>query len=496
MSEIDSRMREIRAILTETLPYELPFGFTNDNLFLSELKIDALDPEQRKVVNRLRHDHSDFTKPFLYKINRSHRSRNTLAIIHPAHQLKIAKFLAEFENTILQSCSRSTFSLRHPAGTLRIYRKDSTADVRKRWSLGLPNQQFGKVIKTPYSPSFFAYQKYLLLNLFFSSNELVRLESRFSHLRTLDVSRCFFNIYTHSITWAQKDKDFSKKNSRNYSFEQRFDLVMQKANYNETAGIVVGPEVSRIFAEIIFQRIDLDLERHAAERGLISEKDYAVRRYIDDFHLFGKNLDTLNILEDLLADALEEYKLFLNIDKREDLQRPFVTKISRVKHEVGQVCESLESALTQAIAVDPGKLVVRSDAQIFGRKALDALRFLGGSERNAFVNSFADVFGTIGRIIDAFEKIKYDRDHEDDAILEIIGRLKLVIRILFYLLSVDFRVPPLIRAAFIIKKIVNLLNRFSPSDKNIIKAHIAYELSQLLESNYSEKTGPLPLDPT
>ncbi|SEB47730.1 antiviral reverse transcriptase Drt3b [Rhodobacter sp. 24-YEA-8] len=494
MSNIDTRLRELRAILTETLPYELPLGFTNDNLFLSELKIDELPAQQRKFVDQLRHENSEFTKPFLYKINRSHRTRNTLAIIHPAHQLKIAKFIADFENSIVQSCARSTFSLRHPAATQKIYLKGSTTNIRKRWALGLPDQNFGEAIGTEYSPSFFAYKKYLLLNLFFSSNELVRLESRFSHLRTLDVSRCFFNIYTHSISWAQKDKSFSKRNANQYSFEQQFDTVMQKANYNETAGIVVGPEVSRIFAEILLQRVDLDLERRAALRGFASEKDYVIRRYVDDFHLFAKSVDTLNILEDLLADSLEEYKLFLNSEKREDLQRPFVTRISRVKHEVGEVCEVLERALGEDIKIDEQKPSITLEAQRSGRKALDALRFLGGSERQAFVNSFSEVFSAIDRIISRLGKLELGHEHMDLALEELFGRIKLTVRIIFYLISVDFRVPPIIRSAFLLRKIVSLVGVFPNSERLALKAHIAYELSQLLASNYDSKSAPLPLE--
>lgn len=494
MNEIDTRLRELRAILTETLPYELPLGFTNDNLFLSELKIDELTSQQRKLINQLRHENSEYTKPFSYKINRSHRTRNTLAIIHPAHQLKIAKFISDFEVSIVQSCARSTFSLRRPAAALKIYVKGSAASIRKRWALGLPDQNLGEAIGAEYSPSFFAYKKYILLNLFFSSNELVRLESRFSHLRTLDVSRCFFNIYTHSITWAQKDKDFSKKHSSQYSFEQQFDTLMQKANYNETAGIVVGPEVSRIFAEIILQRVDLDLERRAASRGLASEKDYVIRRYVDDFHLFAKNVDTLNILEDLLADGLEEYKLFLNVEKREDLQRPFVTRISRVKHEVGKVCEALEQALGQDISIDQQEGTVALGAQKSGRKALDALRFLGGSERQAFVNSFSDVFSAIDRIVKRLGKLELDDENKEIGLEELFGRIKLTVRIIFYLISVDFRVPPIIRSAFLLRQIASLANRFPSSERLALKAHIAYELSQLLLGNYDSDNAPLALE--
>lgn len=35
---------------------------------------------------------------------------------------------------------------------------------------------------------------------------------------------------------------------------------MQKSNYNETNGILVGPEFSRWVAEVIFSRIDSELK--------------------------------------------------------------------------------------------------------------------------------------------------------------------------------------------------------------------------------------------
>lgn len=55
MNSVDERMRDLRAVLTETLPYELPLGFTNDNLFLSELRLDRLPDGQRQAIEKLRH---------------------------------------------------------------------------------------------------------------------------------------------------------------------------------------------------------------------------------------------------------------------------------------------------------------------------------------------------------------------------------------------------------------------------------------------------------
>ncbi len=43
---------------------------------------------------------------------------------------------------------------------------------------------------------------------------------------------------------------------------------------------------------------------------------------------------------------------------------------------------------------------------------------------------------------------------------------------------------------------MKLSKRFPQSERKAVKAHIAYELSQLLGSNYSDQSGPLPLEIT
>ena len=48
---------------------------------------------------------------------------------------------------------------------------------------------------------------------------------------------------------------------------------MQEMNYNETNGIVIGPEFSRIFAEVILQQIDTSVERELLKLGYIHKVD-------------------------------------------------------------------------------------------------------------------------------------------------------------------------------------------------------------------------------
>lgn len=496
MSSIVDRMREIRAVLTETLPFELPLGFTNENLFLSELRLDQMTGNQQHYLNRLRRPHNNYTKPHLYSINRSRRSKNTLGLIHPAVQLRIAIFYSEFEQTITQACDRSTFSIRHPYEALRVYPKDSSKDVRKRWNLALPGEKVGHELKTPYASSYFAYRKYMLLDKFFSSNEIIRLEGKYSRLRMLDVSRCFFNIYTHSISWSLKDKDFSKKNANNYSFKQQFDTLMQHSNYNETAGILVGPEVSRIFAEIILQRVDIDLEREISKRlKLQNGRDYDVRRYVDDFHLFSNDKDVLDKVEGILAEILETYKLFLNTGKSEDVERPFVTGISRLKFEVSGICAKLYDELTVNLSNNEENSADARETLRKARVSLDALRHIGGTERALLPSAMSEVFTTITRIVRSLHKMT-ELDLTEVQSEDLIERVKAVVRVLFYLAAIDFRVPPIIRLSLILKEVVRLSKKLAQPYHETITGYLVYELSELMAAQYVEEAETVSLEVT
>src|SRR3546814_21199482 len=94
-------------------------------------------------------------------------------------------------------------------------------------------------------PSYFAYGKYNLLGKFIGPREFIRLEGRYLRYRTLDISKCFYNVYSHTIPWAVKDKLLAKEFKQAYSFAAQFDKLRPRANYNETNGIAVCPEVPR-----------------------------------------------------------------------------------------------------------------------------------------------------------------------------------------------------------------------------------------------------------
>ncbi len=72
-----------------------------------------------------------------------------------------------------------------------------------------------------------------------------------------DITRFYPSIYTHSIAWAAYGKENVKSDIKKFdgSLADRLDVLVRACNRNQTAGIPIGPETSRIIAEIISSRI-------------------------------------------------------------------------------------------------------------------------------------------------------------------------------------------------------------------------------------------------
>jgi hypothetical protein len=81
---------------------------------------------------------------------------------------------------------------------------------------------------------------------------------------------------------------------------------MQNLNHKETNGIVIGPEFSRIFAEIILQSVDVELVTQLAVRENLTHKvDYEIFRYVDDFFVFYNEESTQLKIFETLQEALK-----------------------------------------------------------------------------------------------------------------------------------------------------------------------------------------------
>lgn len=363
-----------RVVLSDILPYEIPPFFSNRYFyhFLVKNKV-SIDEESKQIIfsrkdtNVIRNlirilfgidksilsqqnnefeyfkiDYKNFqTIPFKFKISHKDNDYRELTIIHPINQLRLVDFYDKYKYTILYNTKISRFSLRRPHKVSSLkYFKDSTNKSKKS-----ANQEV-EIIETSdkeYTSlkTYFSYQKYSNIYQFYESYEFQRAEKRFDNLLKFDISRCFDSIYTHSLSWVLNNKKIVKDNLNEYnnSFGGKFDKIMQQMNYNETNGIVIGPEFSRIFAELILQKIDKNVEKELYKKGYRYKVDYDIYRYVDDFFVFYNDEKVKGDILALYKVKLQEYNLFFNDSKTQIFSKPIITNITIAKEEIRKLVE-------------------------------------------------------------------------------------------------------------------------------------------------------------
>ncbi|MEP0367561.1 MAG: antiviral reverse transcriptase Drt3b [Cyclobacteriaceae bacterium] len=372
--------RKERVLLSDTLPYEVPPFFSNRTLysFIGDNKISLIEVTGKSYRFQLRYkknitiaaehlirllfgipfsvppdvrddtfyfkisENNIITIPFSFRISHKKKEFRELSVPHPLNQLLFINFYNQYKSDIIYNCSKSNFSLRKPTKLASIKNfKDGIFKKRKS-----RNPEF-EIIETEgkeYTSlkTYFVYEEYSNIYKFYESKSFHLAEQRFECLLKFDVTRCFDSIYTHSLAWALNNKSIIKEstNSRGKTFGGVFDELMQKLNYNETNGIIIGPEFSRIFAEMILQRIDFDIEKELSASGYTHKKDYDVFRYLDDFFVF---YNSEKIGEDIFSKyklKLKEYNLFLNDSKTENFSKPIITNITKAKEFIRVLIDS------------------------------------------------------------------------------------------------------------------------------------------------------------
>ena len=340
-----------RAVSTDTFPEETPIIFSNDGFYAHCMTRKTADPIDQFLFSKLIDvNKSRYTKPYKYRIRKAAAAYRTLSLLHPLAQWNIANFYRLHEEQICYFCSRSRFSLRAPTAVA------SSVYVEKNEHSNLGDQR---------ATTYFAYEGVSRLYRFFNSAEFCDLEAKFPILVKLDVNKCFDSIYTHTIPWVVRSKPYSKENTSIKSFGNDFDKVMQKSNYNETNGIPIGPESSRVFAEVILQDVDCCTEA-ALLPHLKYGDQFVVKRYVDDIFIFAADKKISARVGEVYADHLSRYNLSINAAKTECFERPFFTKKSRLIRHLNLHINKFVDSFTRS-PFDKAKLLPK---EIYSRPRL------------------------------------------------------------------------------------------------------------------------------
>ena len=361
--KIELKYKKERVVFSDVLPYETPLIFSNRHFYRFLVKYN-IRTEDNKICWDINMPDEAFEclkqlfgingqiiksegcfsikkqqikKPFSYKIAHKKSKFRELTIIHPLNQLQMVEFYEKYKHLILHYCNQSNFSIRRPDKiACYYYYKDR-----------LHEQLLGKKVdsKEEYMneyenlKSYFSYQKYSNIYKFYEDYRYQRAEKKFNNLLKFDVQDCFNSIYTHSILWATLGGVEQGKNAwylEQYkdTFGNKFDELMQRMNFGETNGIIIGPEFSRIFAEIILQRIDKEVETFMISQKKNLNVDYECYRYVDDYFLFYNDEKIKNSILEQFSLRLREYKLTISDSKTKLFERPFVTEITIAKQKI------------------------------------------------------------------------------------------------------------------------------------------------------------------
>lgn len=215
--------------------------------------------------------------PEPFSIPKSGHARRLLAIVNPISEFKIAKLIADGWGEIRAHVRRS------------------------------PLTEFAPVI------DILGERAVLPANFVEVDRRRARIRANFPRALRSDISRFYPSIYTHSVPWALHGKDWAKRNLNqaplNNSLGGRLDRALRQSQDNQTMGISVGPDSSRVIAEIIASAVDQDLFPGARKR------DGVGLRYVDDFLIGVPSGEADSILAARLRVVLKKYELEMNAEK-------------------------------------------------------------------------------------------------------------------------------------------------------------------------------------
>ncbi|MBF0247273.1 MAG: RNA-directed DNA polymerase [Alphaproteobacteria bacterium] len=246
-------------------PENLPAAFSSENVADFFVKNPKSNYLSEKPV-----------RPATYNASKRGLTRRTFSLVHPNTCHDMAKFASDRWLDISKFFEKSSFSLSIP---------EHTPDGDRALKINSHSE--------------------------LETARLTRL-SQYRFIAKTDISRFYHSIYTHSLPWAFHGKSVSKKDRKVNSasvFFNRADRILQNGQDGQTIGIPVGPDASRIYAEVVSTAIDEEFLRRC------KTKNIAVIRHVDDVWIgANSHADAENALW-RYREAIREYELDINESK-------------------------------------------------------------------------------------------------------------------------------------------------------------------------------------
>lgn len=327
------KRNQLDYILTDILPNELSelFSFKYFYEYLLSKRKDVKEMVD-KVINAKNKSASEqvlflgsinwATMPLKYTIMKGLHSSREISLLQPMAAIQIYLFITAFQKELLNIMEQnSVYSLRYHHRNNELYYKNKNKSVIKYFEE--ESKKTGKDI-IEQTGMFFDIKPYKSIAAFTSSEEWFVLNSKYKYFIRTDYKACFDSIYTHTYTWLIGKNVNDTKEFKNVNMYAAIDRILQNINARTSNGIVVGPEFSRMIAEVLLQKIDVSVNSILLNLGIVHGENYNVYRYIDDIFIFADSEELAELILEKYSEVSRKYLLRLNENKLVKNTVPFV----------------------------------------------------------------------------------------------------------------------------------------------------------------------------
>lgn len=317
-------------ILTDVLPTELSEQFSylyfyeylnNKNSEIESIveRIVKTKNENKEVFSG---DKNWVTMPLVYTIMKQLHTERSISLLQPLGAMQLFLFISAYQKEMLTLLQKnSVFSLRYHRRNNDLSYKNKNKSVISYFAE--LSESTGKEL-IEQTGMYFNIGPYKSIAAFTSSEDWLVLNSKYKFFIKTDYKACFDSVYTHTFNWIVGKDVNDTKSFKNGSIYAAIDRVLMNINARTSNGIVVGPEFSRMVAEMLLQSIDRDVFSMLLNKNIIINENYNVYRFVDDVFIFADSEQLANEIVEMYSEAARKYLLSLNEIKLSKHKVPFV----------------------------------------------------------------------------------------------------------------------------------------------------------------------------
>ena len=322
MSNTNIERNRLDYLLTDIMPIEVSELFSYSKFYeflLSKQKeLDSIvkDAREDKCKNNavlFKGTGKWATMPLKYNILKGVSSAREINLVQPLSALNIYLFVECYQKEILSYLKEhSVFSLRYHKKNNDLYYKNRASKITQYFEKTAHKLNRAILQQTG---MYFKIHKFNSISSFVNSRLWQMSNFRYKYFAKVDYKSCFGSIYTHAYKWIIAQNTVDSKNSNNTNLFIVIDRILQNINGYSSNGLIVGPEFSRMIAELLLQTIDTKVSQALKLQGLACGEDYRVFRYVDDIFIFSHSAETLELIINTFEIESSRYLLRLNESK-------------------------------------------------------------------------------------------------------------------------------------------------------------------------------------